>query len=42
MGQLGRQGETPPRIAFLHFELSTFTSAAPEQLKPSSGAADTR
>jgi hypothetical protein len=42
MGQLGRQSETPLRIAGLHFEFCTFASAAPDEFESPAGAADSR
>jgi hypothetical protein len=39
---LGRQGETPLRIASLDFEFCTFAPTAPEQFKAPSSTADTR
>jgi hypothetical protein len=38
MGQFERHSEAPLRIAGFYFELCTFSPAAPEQLKPPSGA----
>ena len=40
MVQLGRQGETPLRIASLYFEFCTFAPTASDQLKPPSSTAE--
>jgi hypothetical protein len=42
VGHLGQQwSKTPLPVASLHFEFCTFPAAAPDQLEPPSGAADT-
>ncbi len=38
VAHLGRQSETPQRIASLHFDLCTFSPAASDQFEPPSGA----
>jgi hypothetical protein len=40
--QVGRKSETTLRIASLHFEISTFSSTATDQLKLPPGATDAR
>jgi hypothetical protein len=40
--QVGRKSETTLRIASLHFEISTFSGTATDQLKLPSGAPDAR
>jgi hypothetical protein len=42
LAHLSMRSETPLSIASLQFEFRTFAAAAPEQLKPPLGAADTR